>query len=304
MFERFTERARKVIVLAQEEARDFRHNYIGTEHLLLGLLKEREGVAARALKAMNVSLGSVREQVESTVGFGKDEPGGMSREEPGGVLRRLRERIAGSRIGGHGDEGTTHQAPFTPRSKKVLELASRETLQLGHDYIGTEHILLGLLRESEGVSARAFRNMRVKPGDVRREVLRRLGESPEPDSLDMVEAKMEAGNDNVFRARVSGIEVKANLELNEPQRKSVNSCALELDYSYLVLEERASRMDHEVLIESATEALIEDEHQSLEAGVASVGGRILNEFPNIIKLTVSISVPEFSPVSVSATVGW
>ncbi len=143
MFERFTERARKVVVLAQEEARHFNHNYIGTEHLLLGLLREDEGVAARALASLNVTLDEVREQVESIVGYG--------------------------------EEGTGGQAPFTPRSKKVLELALREALQLGHNYIGTEHILLGLVRESEGVAARVLSNLDVDPDKVRREVVRMLG---------------------------------------------------------------------------------------------------------------------------------
>jgi ATP-dependent Clp protease ATP-binding subunit ClpC len=143
MFERFTERARKVVVLAQDEARHFNHNYIGTEHLLLGLLREDEGVAAQALSSLNVALDDVREQVESIVGYG--------------------------------EEGTGAQAPFTPRSKKVLELALREALQLGHNYIGTEHILLGLVRESEGVAARVLSNLDVDPDKVRREVVRRLG---------------------------------------------------------------------------------------------------------------------------------
>jgi ATP-dependent Clp protease ATP-binding subunit ClpC len=143
MFERFTERARKVVVLAQEEARHFNHNYIGTEHLLLGLLREDEGVAARALASLNVTLDEVREQVESIVGYG--------------------------------EEGTGAQAPFTPRSKKVLELALREALQLGHNYIGTEHILLGLVRESEGVAARVLSNLDIDPDKVRREVVRMLG---------------------------------------------------------------------------------------------------------------------------------
>ncbi len=143
MFERFTERARKVVVLAQDEARHFNHNYIGTEHLLLGLLREDEGVAAQALSSLNVALDEVREQVESIVGYG--------------------------------EEGTGAQAPFTPRSKKVLELALREALQLGHNYIGTEHILLGLVRESEGVAARVLSNLDVDPDKVRREVVRRLG---------------------------------------------------------------------------------------------------------------------------------
>ncbi len=143
MFERFTERARKVVVLAQEEARHFNHNYIGTEHLLLGLLREDEGVAAKALTSLNVTLDDVRDQVESIVGYGEENTGG--------------------------------QAPFTPRSKKVLELALREALQLGHNYIGTEHILLGLVRESEGVAARVLANLDVDSDRVRRKVVELLG---------------------------------------------------------------------------------------------------------------------------------
>src|ERR687889_396322 len=142
MFERFTERARKVVVLAQDEARHFNHNYIGTEHLLLGLLREDEGVAAQALYSLNVALDEVREQIESIVGYG--------------------------------EEGTGAQAPFTPRSKKVLELALREALQLGHNYIGTEHILLGLVRESEGVAARILLDFDADSEKIRNEVIRML----------------------------------------------------------------------------------------------------------------------------------
>src|SRR3712207_4213154 len=127
MFQRFTERARKVVVLAQEEARHFNHNYIGPEHLLLGLLGEEEGRAARALGSLNVTLDEVREQVES--------------------------------VAGYGEEGTSGQAPFTPRSKKVIELALQEALALGHNYIGTEHLLLGLLREPAGVAWRVLTNL-------------------------------------------------------------------------------------------------------------------------------------------------
>jgi ATP-dependent Clp protease ATP-binding subunit ClpC len=147
MFERFTERARKVVVLAQEEARHFNHNYIGTEHLLLGLLREDEGVAARALASLNVTLDEVREQVESIVGYG--------------------------------EEGTGAQAPFTPRSKKVLELALREALQLGHNYIGTEHILLGLVREDEGVAAQVLQKLGADLARVRETVVELLPQSPE-----------------------------------------------------------------------------------------------------------------------------
>ncbi len=124
MFERFTDRSRRVIVLAQEEARELNHNYIGTEHILLGLCHEGNGVAVRVLEAQGVRLGAVRERVEEIVGRGQAEPSG--------------------------------HIPFTPRAKKVLELALRESQELGHEYIGTEHLLLGLIREGQGVAARVL----------------------------------------------------------------------------------------------------------------------------------------------------
>jgi hypothetical protein len=124
MFERFTDRGRRVVVLAQEEARLLNHDYIGTEHILLGLIHEGEGVAARALVALDISLDAVRAQVEEIVGQGERPP--------------------------------TGHIPFTPRAKKVLELSLREALNLGHNYIGTEHILLGLIREGEGVAAQVL----------------------------------------------------------------------------------------------------------------------------------------------------
>jgi len=143
VLERFTERARKVVILAQDEARHFNHSYVGTEHLLLGLLAEEQGIAAKALLSLGVTLPEVREQVESIVGYG--------------------------------EEDLPAQAPFTPRTKKVLELAMREALQLGHNNVGTEHLLLGLIRETEGVAARVLSNLEVDPDKVRREVIRRLG---------------------------------------------------------------------------------------------------------------------------------
>ena len=142
MFERFTERARQVVVLAQEEARSLKHNYIGTEHLLLGLLREEEGVAARVLDGLEVSVEEVRAAVVRIVGSGEESPQG--------------------------------QIPFTPRAKKVLELALREALSLGHNYIGTEHILLGLVREDEGVAARILLDLDAEPEKIRGEVMRAL----------------------------------------------------------------------------------------------------------------------------------
>ncbi|HEX8754109.1 MAG TPA: ATP-dependent Clp protease ATP-binding subunit [Solirubrobacterales bacterium] len=142
MFERFTERARQVVVLAQEEARTLKHNYIGTEHILLGLLREEEGLAARVLESLDITVERVRSQVV--------------------------------RIVGSGEEVTSGQIPFTPRAKKVLELALREALSLGHNYIGTEHILLGLVRENEGVAARILLDFDADSDKIRNEVIRML----------------------------------------------------------------------------------------------------------------------------------
>jgi len=142
MFERFTDRARRVVVLAQEEARMLNHNYIGTEHILLGLIHEGEGVAAKSLESLGVSLESVRSQVEEIIGQGQQAPSG--------------------------------HIPFTPRAKKVLELSLREALQLGHNYIGTEHILLGLIREGEGVAAQVLVKLGADLNRVRQQVIQLL----------------------------------------------------------------------------------------------------------------------------------
>ena len=138
MFERFTDRARRVVVLAQEEARTLNHNYIGTEHILLGLTREGEGVAAKALELLGISQEAVRRQVEEIIGQGQQAPSG--------------------------------HIPFTPRAKKVLELSLREALQLGHNYIGTEHILLGLIREGEGVAAQVLVKLGADLNRVRLQV--------------------------------------------------------------------------------------------------------------------------------------
>jgi len=150
MFERFTDRARRVVVLAQEEARMLNHNYIGTEHVLLGLVHEGEGVAAKALGALGIALEAVREQVEEIIGQGEQAPGG--------------------------------HIPFTPRAKRVLELSLREALQLGHNYIGTEHILLGLIREGEGVAAQVLVKLGADLNRVRQQVMTLLsgGQGKEP----------------------------------------------------------------------------------------------------------------------------
>jgi ATP-dependent Clp protease ATP-binding subunit ClpC len=142
MFERFTERARRVVVLAQEEARMLNHNYIGTEHILLGLIREGEGVAAKALESLGISLEAVRQQVKEIIGRGQEAPSG--------------------------------HIPFTPRAKKVLELSLREANGLGHNYIGTEHILLGLIREGSGVAAQVLVKLGADLNRARQQVVQLL----------------------------------------------------------------------------------------------------------------------------------
>ena len=143
VFERFTDRARRVVVLAQDEARMLNHDYIGTEHLLLGLIGEGEGVAARALESLGISLDALRQQVEQVIGRGQQAPSG--------------------------------HIPFTPRAKKVMELALREANDLGHSYIGTEHILLGLIREGDGVAAGVLTGLGADRPRVRQQVTQLLG---------------------------------------------------------------------------------------------------------------------------------
>jgi hypothetical protein len=155
MFERFTDRARRVVVLAQEEARMLSHNYIGTEHILLGLIHEGDGVAGRTLKDLGVRPETVRERIESIVGTGEHAPSG--------------------------------HIPFTPRAKKVLELSLREAIQLGHNHIGTEHILLGLMKEGDGVAGQVLTGLGLTSARVRQAVIQRItGRSGEdiPAELD------------------------------------------------------------------------------------------------------------------------
>jgi len=152
MLERFTDRARRVVKLAEEEARMLNHNYIGTEHILLGLIHEGEGVGAKALESLGISLEAVRQQVEEIIGQGQQVP--------------------------------SEEIPFTPRAKKVLELSLRESLQLGHTYIGTEHILLGLIREGDGVAAQVLVKLGAALNQVRQQVITLVsGQQPQPDRL-------------------------------------------------------------------------------------------------------------------------
>jgi len=149
VFERFTERARQVVVLAQDEARALKHNYIGTEHILLGLLRQEKGLAARVLESLGITVEEVRAHV--------------------------------ARMIGQGDEVTQGHIPFTPRAKKVLELSLREAKALQHGYIGTEHILLGIVRENEGVAARILLHFDADAETIRSEVIRMLSGEEPPD---------------------------------------------------------------------------------------------------------------------------
>jgi ATP-dependent Clp protease ATP-binding subunit ClpA len=246
MFERFTERARKVVVLAQDEARRFHHNYVGTEHILLGLLREGEGVAAQALTSLGVTLERVREQVESIVGYG---------------------------------EGTSREIPFTPRSKKVLELGLREAMRLGHKYIGTEHLLLGLVREGEGVAARVLSNLELAPGRIRSEVLRGIGGEPEADPLEVTEA---AGNRMAFRGWVHSLEVGVSVG-----RRSL-TVLVDLEYEYDVRDtgDATEVLDHDALLGRVVEVLEGNELGSVEAGIQQAGELVLDEFPAVHEVVI------------------
>jgi FolB domain-containing protein len=276
MSERFTERACKVVVQAQEEARHFKHNYIGTEHLLLGLLQEDKGGAARVLNSLNIALDEVREQVESIVGYGR--------------------------------EITVSRPPFTPRSKKVLDLALREAWQLGYSYIDTEHILLGLVREPEGVAARVLSKLGVDSDKVRREVVRMLG-----GGWEIEQGTNRPVNDRItlFRARVEGLMVNARCGVTEEERATPQPLRVDLSYLYDAEEgdELSKTVDYGTIIEGVVALLEREEFKLLETGVCMVGGYVMNGFSSLREVTVAVTklnVPthrEVSGVSVEATFG-
>ncbi len=269
MFERFTERARKVVVLAQEEACHFDHNYIGTEHLLIGLFKENEGVAAGALKAVNVSLKNLREQLGNIVGYGEEGTGGG-------------------------------QAPFTPRSKKVLELALREALQLGHNYIGTEHILLGLMRESEGVAARMLTILDVNPDEARREVVRRLGESPESGDPDLIEVQMvaeevaarsaerRAANQSLFRGQIAPFEVQSE----------AMSVGVEFAYFHILEPET---LDYDELYGDIRETFDTVDSRPFETLISEAAERVFEKFAGVQEITFEMTVRREPEITISRT---
>jgi FolB domain-containing protein len=276
MSERFTERARKVVVLAQEEARHFNHNYIGTEHLLLGLLQEDNGGADRVLNSLNIALDEVREQVKIIVGYGR--------------------------------ERTVSCPPFTPRSKKVLDLALREAWQLGYSYIDTEHILLGLVREPEGVAARVLSKLGVDSDKVRREVVRMLGGGWEIEQGTNRPVNVRI---TLFRARVEGLMVNARCGVTEEERATPQPLRVDLSYLYDAEEgdELSKTVDYGTIIEGVVALLEREEFKLLETGVCMVGGYVMDGFSSLREVTVAVTklnVPthrEISGVSVEATFG-
>jgi ATP-dependent Clp protease ATP-binding subunit ClpC len=214
VFERFTDRARQVVVLAQEEARMINHNYIGTEHLLLGLVHEGEGIAAMALKSLGISLEAVRSQVEEIIGQGGAAP--------------------------------TGHIPFTPRAKKVLELSLREALQLGHNYIGTEHILLGIIREKEGVAAQVLRNFGASLDSVRQQVIGLLtGQTgPPAEQLPATRSPLdEPPEARERRTRLARIEELAREEAEALAHSEVQPAHRWLGYVRLEMETATSDLE-------------------------------------------------------------
>ena len=176
MFERFTDRARRVVALAQEEAKRLDHNYIGTEHILLGLIREGDGVAAKALESLGISLEVIRAQVEDRIGQGEQAPSG--------------------------------HIPFTPRAKKVLDLSLRESEQLGHNYIGTEHILLGLIREGDGVAAQVLVMLGADLNRVRRQVIQLIHGPPPGEDAPVTEMQARLV---VVEGRLAALEQRVGI---------------------------------------------------------------------------------------------
>ena len=269
-FDKFTGPARKVVVLAQDEARHFNHNYIGTEHLLLGLIREEEGMAARALGVLGVDLDEVREQVESIVGYG--------------------------------EEGTGAQAPFTPRVSGVLQQALLESEQLDHDYVGTEHILLGLTNETEGVAARVLRNLDVDPDAIRREIIERLPDGEGAfDPSGEAEREMEGGwHRTLFRGHVGGIQTATER----------GTFILDVDYSYRLPMDPAltrANLDPQDVADLAHACLGEGRIETLEGAAEVAGTHLMETLHDLLEITVTVvrrpepSDPLAPTFSVSAT---
>ena len=276
MDERFTRHARRAVVWADEEARSLGHNYIGTEHLLLGLLREHKGIAVRVLEALNIAPDRVREQVV---------------------------RIVGSDEAGIGD-----RRPLTPRARRALGIASEEALRLGHDRASPGYILLGLVGESEGIAAQVLCRLGADPDDVRREVVRALSDGQETP-VRSPERAVGLPRNVTFRARVEGLVVQTRCGVWDEERATLQPLRLDLDYLYEAGEgeDFYRTVDYGALTEGVAGLLEREEFRLLETGVRMVGKHVLDEFPPVQKVTVALTklrVPldrEVSGVSVEAT---
>jgi ATP-dependent Clp protease ATP-binding subunit ClpA len=243
MFERFTDRARRVLVLAQEEARLLDHNFIGTEHILLGLIHEGEGVAAKALESIGISLETVREKVIETVG-----PAGSP---------------------------ATGSPEFTPRAKKVLEFSLREALQLGHNYIGTEHLLLGLLREGEGVAAQVLVGLGAELSRIRQEVIRLVSGYAPRAAVASPQARTPAAvlTDVAARRLARGLPVGTHhvlVALFEPPDSLAAKVLASLNVDRSVVEERVAQLGV-----AGTSDELPDAARGRRVDVAVVEGRVV-----------------------------
>ena len=270
MFELLTVRAREMFLLAQEEARRLDHKWIGTEHLLLGLLREEACEEGGALSSFGVTLGNAREQVESIIGY-----------------------------------GTGEEAPFTVGSGKTLDRALSEARERGHDYVGPDHLLLSLLSDREGVATRILSNLGVDSDKVRHEVVGRLG-----GEATALRAETDGREQLVsFRARVEGLLVHVRCGVSEEERALPQALQVDLDYSYEAeaADDLAGTADYGALVEGVAELLEREEFKLLETGVRRIGDHVLNEFSAVAEVTVSVTklkVPvarTLSGVSVSAT---
>jgi ATP-dependent Clp protease ATP-binding subunit ClpC len=278
MHDCFTYSGRRAVVLAGEEARGLGHRYIGTEHLLLGLLWEQKGVVARALEALGVTPDKVREQVICVVG----------------------SRVA---------DTEDYRRPLTPRAHKVLEVALEEALRRGHEYVGAEHILLGLVGEPEGIAAQVLYKLGANPDGVRRQVARMLDGWEKPTGgVERTAGPLRAA---AFRARVEGLVVQARCGVTDEERARPQALRVDLDYLYEAAEGDSllDTVDYGALIESVAGLLEREEFRLLETGARMVGKHVLGRFPLIREITVVVTklwVPvtrEVSRVSVETTLG-
>ncbi len=262
MFERFTDRARRVVILAQENARLLNHDYIGTEHVLLGLIQEGEGVAARGLLSLGVRFDPVRSEVVEIVGQGRRMPSG--------------------------------HISFTPRAKKVLELSLREALQLGHNYIGTGHILLGLVREGDGVAARVLEKLGADLPGVRQTIIRLLSEragakqasaAADPaDSITLRGLRVRAHHGVMEQERADGqtfvVDVKACLDLSEPG----------------TTDELRSTLDYGLLAEAIHRRVSGERWNLIERVAERVADLVLDD-GRVVRVEVTVHKPE-APIGV------